>query len=331
MNFNQLQETVWDVLGVQSSGDRRDCTLQAVKRGINSALVETARAVTQMGYLTREKSITLVPGTNVYYLDDWCRQLRSLYTVDGSAHKVNMRIENIADHEGLRNSTLAISGTTGPYDAIAWERPTTALKSGTVGAIAEGTTAFTKTGGDALDSTDVGRMLRINGEDNDYVISAIVSADACTIDRAHRGFLTGNGTTGAAASYTNKKWEVSPAGRIGIRLLPSSSEGGTLYYRGIFRPKMLVNADEVPELPSEFHDLIWKGALRYMALRGKELEVMMPWINEYSQALQSLKKQDAEDSSDQNDGIRVESLFSRQPMTQRYIGGVYWRGFGYIR
>jgi hypothetical protein len=332
MNFNQLIETVWDHMGVQSAGDRRDCTLQAIRYGINQSLMELSRSMLSLGYLRREKTITLVAGTATYQLDDWCRVLHSLYTTDSNAGKVHFRQEKIADIEGLRSSSLSLASG-GPYDAIMWERTLTAAKSGTVGAISEAGTAFTKTGGsDLVSADDVGKMMRFKGEDTDYAISAVGGVNACTIDKAHRGFLTGNGTSGAASNYSGVKWEVSPPGRIRFRFLPAPAASGTMYYRGTFYPRRLVNADETPELLDDYHDLLWKGALKHVGLRGKDWEAVAGFHREYQTALESLKATNADQESDVHDRPVIESLLNGQPDLSKYSGGVYWRNHGgYLR
>ena len=329
-SFNQLIEKVWDTMGVQSAGDRRDCTLQSIKSAINQTLMDVSRSMLSLGYLRREKTITLVAGTATYQLDDWCRVLHSLYTTDANAGKVHFREEKVADLEGLRSSSMSYASG-GPYDAIMWERTLTAGKTGAAASIGEGLQAVTGCAG-LVSADDVGKMIRFKGEDIDYAISAVGGATACTIDKAHRGFLTGNGTSGAASSYSGVKWEISPPGRIRFRFLPAPAAAGTMYYRGTFFPRRLVNADETPELPDDYHDLLWKGSLKHMGMRGKDWEAVAGFHREYEAALQALKETNADQESDSYDRPVIQSLLNGQPDLSKYSGGVYWRNHGgYLR
>jgi hypothetical protein len=329
LNYNELIETVWDVLGYQDTGTRIACTLQAIRRAINTSYDECAECSFGLEHLIRESSISVVSGTSVYNLDDWCRRLLSLKTLDSEAHKIALHAGKIVDHEGMRDSSITLSN--GPYDAMRWERTTAAAKSGTVGNLAEAGTAFTKTGGDDLTTAaDVGRMLRMKGETNDYKITAVGTVNAATIDKAHRGLLTGNGTTLAASSYSSVGWQVGPPGRLRIKLLPEPSAASTLYYTGVWMPRRLINDEDVPEIPESFHHLLWKGALKYMALRENDMQVAQMWIAEYREALGSYKKRDADEGDDEVVSPRIVSTLG-DGSGRQYDGGAYLRGVGYLR
>jgi hypothetical protein len=331
VNFNELIETVWDQLGYQADGTRLACTLQAIRRGINTAYDECAEKSFALESLKRESSISLVADQSVYLLNDWVRRLVSLKTIT-NAHKIPLHTGKIVDHEGMRESTIALSS--GPWDAMRWERTTTAAKEGTNGSLAEAGTAFTQTGGDDLVSAeDVGRMLRMKGERNDYKITVVGGVGAATIDRAHRGLLTGNGAGAAnhaASDYSGERWQVGPPGRVRIKLLPAVSAATTLYFDAIWQHRTLINPWDEPEIPENFRHLLWKGCLKYMALRDSDAQMAQVWIQEYEAAMERYEQRDGDEGEDEEVKPRILSTLHSGVGASRFDDGAYRRGTGYL-
>jgi hypothetical protein len=229
----------------------------------------------------------------------------------------------------MRSTGLAAPAE-GPYEPVWYPDTTTAAKSGDAGStagatVAEGATAVSKSGGTAWASSDVGRRMRFNGEDADYMVATYSSANSIAVDKAVRGRLTGTGVTGVGAGYAAVKWEIGPPGLKRIQLLPAPTGSATLYYRYIVKPRRLVNSDDVPEVPNEaFHHLIWKGALSHMTLLKEDLERYGAFRNEYAASLADWRTRDAEVVADAEDRPYIRGLDNRT--AERYLPGTYFRG-----
>lgn len=293
MNFNDLQEACWRYLGRHDSGNRLDWQRQEIRDAINRAYDEVVSAVPFMSTLVEENTISLVNGTSIYTLNDWVKRPLSFWTVDSAAHKVQLRLPRGVDRDGSR-STQNYS-TLGPYQLALGMRTATATKSGTSATVAEGSTSLTKSGGSNFASTDVGRMIRLNGEDADYKIAAYVSTSAVTLDRAVRSRLTGLGTTGVGSGYTSVRWEMGPVGRFQLNIVPTPTVSGTLYYRYYRLQRRLVNADDTPEIPEEYHFLLWVGALKWLRDFDEDSESYARAKQEYVEALENLRQMQHDD------------------------------------
>ena len=330
MNFGDLQERCWDFLGYPDAGQRRDATRQQIRDAVNTAILEIANSCPLAWGLSRESSLSIVAGTAVYTLDDWCDRALEFWVLSPSAQKCRLWLPREADRSGIRNTQLG-APENGPWHLTWYQDTTTAYKSGASGSstgatVTEGAAAVSKgSSGTAFSASDVGRRFRLNGEDSDYQISGYTSATAITLDRAVRARLTGTGTTGVGAGYSNVRWEIGPAGLKRIQLLPVPAGAATLYYRYIVKPRRLVNVDDVPDVPGEqFHHLIWKGALAHVSLLKEQLETYGPMRSEFAAALADWRSRDAEVVADAYDRPYIRGL-DDAGKANAYQPGTYFR------
>jgi hypothetical protein len=300
MNLKTLEEHIWALQGQMDTANRKDWRRQLIRDHLNMAQQELCEIAPWLFRMLREDTISVVAGTQTYRLNDWCRFPTEFWTTQYGPLKVSLKLARLADRDGSRSTSLSL-GALGPMQ-LTWAPATTsALASGSVGALSEAGTAFTKTGGSNLVSaTHVGRMLRLKGEDQDYRITAVSSVDAATIDRAARGRLYGLGTTGVASNYSAANWEVSPAGRKQIMIIGVPSVAVTLNYRYVAQPRWLINDDERPEVEDTFHHFLWKRAASLMGAFNANDGQHQRWKAESDETMEQLKKQDMDtyDSED---------------------------------
>lgn len=311
MNFSDLQERCWQFLGYHDTGNRLDWARQNIKDALNETLDELCAAAPFQFNLTREGTIALVNGTATYGIDDWVKRPIEFWTADIAAHKVYLRLPRKADRDGARN-TSASFGSLGPYEMTLAPRTSTAVKSGTAASATEGSTTVTKVGGTDWTSADIGRMLRLNGEAEDYKITAVGGVTSLTVDKAVKGRLSGIGTTGTGAGYSSVRWEVGPPGRFQIQILPTPNVARTLNYRAIVNPRRMISQDDTPEVAVEYHHLLWKGALRMIALVREDSKSRAEFVQEYLSALDILRRSD-QDDADSEDPAHYETLLDMHP------------------
>lgn len=299
MNFNDLQESVWRYLGFVDSGQRQNYYLQEIRDAINASLDELASTAPFLWPLVRESSISVVAGTQDYYLDDWCRRVLSFWTEGTGAHKVTLHVPREADRNGLRQTGIS-AGSLGPWDLTLLPRNSSAVRSGTAASATEAATAITGVSG--ASSADIGRLVRLNGEDMDYKILSVTGTTQFNVDRAIRGRLsnkstvaTGSGYVGTGSGYSAVSWELGPPGRLRIRLLPSPTSASTLYYRYVAIPRRMLNLSDVPEIPQEYHHLLWKGALCRISKFVEDSKMYPIFKAEFEIGLEKFKDEDIED------------------------------------
>ena len=307
MNLGDLEEAVWRSLGLHDQGNRLDWRRQEIRDALNMALDEVSQAGPLTFSLMREGAIALVAGTDTYALDDWTKRPIGFYTTDAAAHKVMMRLPRAADRDGSRAGN-AVFGALGPWQLTLAPRSSTAAKSGDAASAAEGSVTVTKVGGVAWSTvTDVGRMLRLNGENGDYKITAVAGANSLTVDRPVRGRLAGTNVTGVGVGYTTKRWEIGPPGRFQIQILPKPSEARTLPYRYQAQPRRVLSASDTPELLEEYHHLLWKRTLHWISGFNEDDASYARFAQEYGAALQELRLRDADDM-DSEESANYESM-----------------------
>ena len=289
MNFNDLQESVFRFMGYQTSEQRYDYIRQQIKDDINHTLDAIVHSMPFAWWMVRETTLPLVSGTSVYTLDDWVVRPLAFWTEDTSAHPVRFRDPSEMDSSGARNESASYVSR---YPIMAWYPPTTsATLTGTDGAVTEGASTVTKTGGTAWSTAHTDKMIRIQGEDADLKISA-PTANSLTIDRAYRARISGNGVTGVGSSLSSVKWEISPPGRYRVVVRPTPTESQTLYYRYLKQHQRLLNTDEVPELPTEYHHVLLAGTLMRNTMFTEKNPAHSMYMQHYYQGLERLKAED---------------------------------------
>jgi hypothetical protein len=262
MNFGDLQEDVWRFIGVNDSTLRHDYLTQQVRDDINRAIDDIYMSASYLWHMVKEGTIDVVSGTSTYALNDYCIKPLGFWTADTYAHKIGFLSPRDSDRNGLRNSTLT-GVEVGPWH-LTWAPYASAYKSGTSAdglVLTEGGVAVTKSGGTAWSSTDVGRIIKFNGADDDYKIASYVSANSITIDKPYRSRLVGVGTSGVGTVPVAPRWEVTPAGTYQVQFLPTPGSSKTVYYRYVARARRLISDDDTPELPGQYHHLISFGAI----------------------------------------------------------------------
>lgn len=262
MNFLDMQEIVWRNLGYQYSATsvRKDYMVQEVRDNINASLDDVFNAHPYFWNYVRESTLTTASGTTVYTLDDFCRKVIDLYSVDANGNwgVIDLIAPSRADAMALRVANVA----QGAPAAFTWYTPTTsAAASGTDGAITEGAKVLTSAAA-AFTSALVGRRVKIQGRDYGHKVASVESATSLTLDRAWKGPLRGNGTTNAASNVSSANYEIGPVGRLQLELLSGTVTPSTVYYRHVIEHTHLINDEEEPSyIPTQFHSIIVDGAL----------------------------------------------------------------------
>ena len=300
MNRADLENKVWQYLGFNDTSRQQDWRRQQIWDALNTALKIIGSTAPYLLALTREASIPIVAGTAVYVLNDWCGKFLGAWTETAAAHKIRFRNPNVADRDGSRNPNLAL-GSLGPWEGVWQPRNTVAAFygiSGVTGAtIVDGALTATLLGATskAPDQTAVGRMVRFNGESADYAITA-ASSNSLTLDKPFKARLSagGTGVSQTPNTYTGVKWEIGPPGRVVFKVLPMPiGDTTTMFYRYAALPRMLLNADDTPEIPDEYHDLIWMGAMKYVDLVNEKDPQIQSFMSEFASQLDRIRAEDA--------------------------------------
>lgn len=257
MNFSSIQSQVFAHTGRITDGDIKDWERQKVRDDINMTLDEIM-SVMEPYYWRHvdEQSLTLVAGTTVYTLADDTLTPIEFYTADERARPVRYVDPGEADWSGSRNTNATASYAL----ELTWYPPTTtAAKSGTAASMTTNTATITKVGGTDWESTDVGKIIRLDG-DASFLISAFTSATSITVDQTYIGKLSGATANNSPSSLSSVKWEVTPPGVPRVVVVPGVTEGETLKYRRSFRHRRLYVGSDTPDIPEKYHPLLAYGA-----------------------------------------------------------------------
>lgn len=301
MNRADLENKVWQYLGFNDASRQQDWRRQQIWDGLNTALKIVGSSAPYLLALVREASIPIVAQTAVYTLNDWCGKFLGAWTETAAAHKVRFRNPNVADRDGSRNPNLAL-GTLGPWEGVWQPRNTLGAYYGLAGStgatIVDGasTAAILGSSSTGIPSNTLaaGRMIRFNGESADYMVSSI-SGSTVTLDKPFKARLNagGVGVAQTANTYTGVKWEIGPPGRVVFKVLPMPLDATTMFYRYAALPRMLLNADDSPEIPDEYHDLLWMGAMKYVDLMNEKDPQIQSFMQEFASQLDRLRNEDA--------------------------------------
>ncbi len=334
MNFQDLLEKLFIETGSPDTGaSRPDYLLQQYKDALNTSQDEIcATCAPSLEHLIREDSIQVVGGTSDYMLGDWCQRPLSMYTKDVLAHKILFRRPKAADRDGSRNTVL-VPYTFGPYMVTLLPRTKTPFLSGAAGsgtgiAITEGATTAVIGGSNAvLTSAVVGRMLRVNGEAEDYQIISQNGVRTMTLDRPVISRMRGSGTSNVGTGYAaaTARWEISPVGRFAVQFLPTPIQATTVYFRYMAYPRKLVEPSDTPELQEDMHHLLWKGAMRAIGATKQNDAMYQMYTAEFASAIGLLKASDIDDD-DSFDG--PDRPWLGDEVQRGIMPGVYSRSGG---
>lgn len=328
MNFQDLLEKLFVETGYPDTGNSRpDYLLQQYKDALNVAQDEIcATCAPSLEHLIQESTLNVVANTSDYLLGDWCQRPLSLWTEDVMAHKINFRRPKAADRDGSRN-TILVPYTFGPYMVTLLPRTSTPALSGASGSstgasVTNGSTAVTfGSSGPVLTSDLVGRMLKLNGESEDYKITAITD-HGCTTDRPVIARMRGAGSTNIGADYTNVRWEIGPVGRFMVRFLPKPTASSTVFFRYMAYPRKMIEPSDTPQMQEDMHHLIWKGAMRAIGATKQNQTMYQMYTNEFAASVQLLKASDIDDD-DSADGPNSEWLMDN--VQRGVLPGTYSR------
>jgi len=332
MNLQQMEEAMWGVLGYHQTGNRYNWRRQQIRNGLNNVLRRLARMKPLLHDLERVTTIAIVPGTTSYAIDPYCVAPREFWTQDSAAHKVEVLSLPRSTWDGSRNSNIQYAAN-GPWELVRLPRTSSAEKSGAAGATAgvtvtEAATAITKSGGTAWATSDTGKIIHLNGDGVDYVFT-YAGANSGTLDRALRSPLSdgsiNENTNGAGQGYTQVRWELAPKGQFKFELLQSPTITQTLYCRYTKRPRVLIYADEVPEISEDFHEMLWQGALAEIELSTEEMVKAAPRIQLFQQLVQEMKDGDNDDENATQDGPRIVQLDGNGQKQRDVIPGISFR------
>ena len=299
MNFGDLQEQCWVALGLYDSQFRLDWRTQMIRDAINTSVDEICNAAPQLTRLTREGSIAVVSGTGDYTLDDWMRRMTSVW-LEETGGRIDLPTPARADREGWRSGQVGNLNTAagGQWALTLLPKTSVALASLTgPTTVTQGSTVITwATAVIGTPAAVVGKLLRLNGEAQDYLITAASSdGTSVTLDRPVVSRRKGIATLDLGSDYTSPLVEISPPGRCRVRFLPVPQTNATVWHRYVVTPRRLLAVTDVPAVDDDFHHLVWKGALKYINGIDADDARYARYVAEFMDTLQRLKRQDAND------------------------------------
>lgn len=263
MNLTALREYCFRYLGYHQSSQRPNYLRQEVDDAINLAVQDIKDEVHYYYDDVRQTTISVVSGTNTYEVEDVMLLPISLWTEGTAAHKIELVHWDEVLRSGLKNNDI-IEGTYGPYIFRFYPGRTTASKSMTC-SITEADATLTRSAGDSFASSDVGKRVRINGEEMEYLIASYTDANNVELDRNYRGRLTGEATDGLSGNSGSVTCEVSPPNAWQLEFEPEPSASQTVYVLYIRKTRQLLHGAEVPQFPEQWHKTIATGALKRLS------------------------------------------------------------------
>lgn len=293
MNYKQIRESLWRWAGFPTTDGRQDNLTQEIREAINQAQNECF-ILTPFWWFNLERwTISVVGSTMSYEIDDWCRMPTRVWVEGDSAGPVDFVSPEETDRQGLR-STSFFEAADGPYQFTFKEVRKTATAT-FVGNTVVGNTVFTRTSGDAIANTWVGKRIAVNGEPVDYKVTAVnTSANTVTVDKAYVPMLVeSEGTTAGGSNTTAGTLLVSPGPAWQLDFTPMPSAAATVYVWGAARERYLTADSDIPELPERWHEAIVLLAKRRLAayLR-RPLEEQGALKSEAREMLDKMKKID---------------------------------------
>jgi len=287
MNFRDIQRQVFWNMGRPDETALQDHERQQVKDAINFSFDNIIADVQPyLWHHLRISTIAVVSGTAEYTLNDRCLQPLSFWTQDDKARQIPFVDPGMVDADGTKNTNATSSWP----EQFSWYPPTTEAGSSGTGdtlAVTSGGTAVTKAAGTAFASTDVGKVIRLDGE-AEFVIKAVAGDNALTLASAYVGRLSGVDTTNTPGSLTDAEWQISPPGRYRVQLNPAVTESETVYYRYVQKHSRLVSDTDVPDLPERYHTLLVYGALLHDTLMRERNEQHQSYYRRYAHYLEQL-------------------------------------------
>jgi len=325
LNLTDIEELVWRHLGFHASGQKLDHRLQQIRDDANWSLGEVLRQGPFIWHYVKESSFDLVSGTSVYTLDDFCKKvIGSMWTEDTQAHDIDMVAAGQLDSSGAKNSSASYLST-GPFEIAPYPCLSAPVTRGTDASVTEGATTVTTSGG-AFTAAMVGSRIRLNGEDYDFSIQAFTNSNSIelghswdtSVTRAYRARIAGIGVTGVGSGLSTVKWEVTPAGTMRVVVRPTPTAAKTIYYRYRRMHERLLNADDVIDLPEDYHDVIGWGTLMRQAYFTKDWKAYGVAKSHYQEGMVRIKR-DGFPVHGLQRHMRYRSTFSTGPSARTSI------------
>lgn len=312
MNFGDIQGMIQRHIGHPTASLIEDQVRQEIRDAVNAAMDESmAEMEPYFWWHVRESTISASSATEIYTLNDRCLAPLNFWTEDPRARQIPFIDPREMDRNGNKNDNASQAYA----DSITWYEPTTsAAKSGAAGetagiSITSGSTAVTKSGGTAFESTDVGKLLRINNE-MDIPISEYTSANAITLERAYVGRIAGTDQDNSPSSLSQVAWQISPPGRYRIRIPPAPSESETIYYRYAQAHAPLLNDTDIPDLPGKYHMVLVWGGLANVSLYRNDQAAHEIYFGRYQRLLDRMKREN-DDALGSRTKIPYSSTFNQ--------------------
>ncbi len=189
---------------------------------------------------------------DTYRINDQAMKCLHVWNYDGKLQEIITKRFNTAE------PNVTCIGT--PTNYCQRGQTTTTYDNTGLISIANGSASITGSS-TAFDSDMVGMVIKVVGDGNEYVISAVGSVSDLTIDEVF------DGTTNASATY-----QISPPGVERIRLYPMPQTVDQIKYTAILRPPKLKADNDIPKLPEQWHYGLVLGAcyrLRYLQTNEK--------------------------------------------------------------
>ena len=282
-------------MGIPDESTIPDYIRQQIKDDLNATLDDIINAVTYPWHLVRESSFATVAGTSTYTLDEDVKRPLSFWVESSQARKLRFIDPRTLDSDGSKNTSASMVY---PVQISWYPGTTSAGASGAAGAtagvsITEGSTTVTKTGGTAwTTASHAGKVIRINGEGMDFLVSSVTDSNTLVLNRAYRARLSGIGVTGVGSSLSQVSWEISPTGMYRVLIKPAPAGAETISFRYLKKHGYLLNSDDVPDLPNEFHRVLLAGAIMRNAKYQEDENGHSSYRDEYGQGIAQFVAQD---------------------------------------
>lgn len=299
MNLYDMEESVWRLVGKHDTSQRMNCDRQEIRDGLNYACQDLAMSLSLPSTLRREGTLSIVPGTATYDLDDWVAYPLDFKVVGESD---DWRLDGVNPQRGyMESGRYNVQGPDGPREFLTGPRSSANYYENTLnGTVAEGATSITVASATAT-SALIGRRLRFQGETGDYRVTAVGSTTSITVDREIRARMTGRSATGNGGGYASgTRIEVGPIGCIQITTRPIPTTAHSWKYLYIKKPQVMLNTYDVPEIAEPYHEAIVKGAAaRYLEYLG-QVEKAQIFEGQANRSIDKMLKRDKDDLPDRS-------------------------------
>ena len=314
MNLTTLRERIWNSLGLFETDQRPNYMRQEIDDALNFAILDIYQRTHWWWHFLDEVDLDIVAGTSDYELDDYCWLPVALKLQGNDEDFIEFVAPAEADRQGLRQPSL-VQSSAGPFQWTWKPSRRTAAKLGNID-IDDGTKDVTINSIDvALTSADVGRRVRINGEQPDYVI-ATVGSGTCTLDRNYRSPRRLRATDDAGDDRAGVSFEVSPGPVWKVTLSPAPSQNMTVTVRMARRPRWLLHGAEVPEIDEKAHEVLELAARRNLCRFTEDSKNWAIYNGEYEAGIKRLRERNWPVAAPGRVRWHSDILMTRSPLSR---------------